>query len=242
MKQRIDEMLVERGLAGSLAEAGALVMAGEVVVGEQRASKPGTTVDVAVNIRLKTRSHYVSRGGDKLASVALALGLDFEGKTVLDVGASTGGFTDYALQNGAVKVIAVDVGTNQLDYKLRQDPRVVVREETDIRQFAEIETLQVDLAMIDVSFIKLEKILPAVVRLLSVGGLIAAMVKPQFEASKVVADEFKGVIADEDVRQAILLDFREQIKLNFEILGEEDSQLTGSKGNRERFFVLRAKR
>lgn len=249
MKKRIDETLVERGLAADVKEAVALVMAGEVLLGDHRVEKPGTMVPADAQISLKNRSKYVSRGGDKLASVMDRLKLDFEGKTVLDVGASTGGFTDVALQNGAAKVWCIDVGTAQLSYKLRQDRRVVVMEQTDIRELALRQAqgvnsglvesqINADMAVVDLSFIKLEKVLSSVASLVRPRGLIVAMMKPQFEADKVTADQFKGVISDEAVRQAIIADFRDQIREQFEVLAEADSLVLGSKGNKERFFVL----
>jgi 23S rRNA (cytidine1920-2'-O)/16S rRNA (cytidine1409-2'-O)-methyltransferase len=243
MKKRIDEMLVERGLAASVKEAAALVMSGDVMVNDHREDKSGTSVADDASIRVKDRSKYVSRGGDKLASVAEVLKLDFTDKIVLDVGSSTGGFTDYALRHGAIKVFAVDVGRNQLDYRLRQDPRVVVMEGTDIRALAKGPAVidKAGVAVIDVSFTKLEKILLAVTDLLVKDGLIIAMMKPQFEADKTTADRFGGVISDEAVRQEIIDDFRAKILVQFEIVAESDSMVYGSKGNRERFFVLRPK-
>ena len=240
MKKRLDNLLVERGLVVDLKEAVARIMAGEVLVEHHRADKPGLSFDPEVIIALKPQPRFVSRGGDKLASVTEKLGLEFTGKVVLDVGSSTGGFTDYALQNGAAKVYAVDVGRGQLDYRLRQDPRVVVMEETDVRS---VETLPepVDLVLIDVSFISLHRILSSIIGHLSSGGLIVAMVKPQFEASKKVADRFKGVIKDQSARELILNDFEEQISDHFQIVGQADSGLAGAKGNIERFYVLKVK-
>jgi 23S rRNA (cytidine1920-2'-O)/16S rRNA (cytidine1409-2'-O)-methyltransferase len=168
--------------------------------------------------------------------VAKELGLNFKHKVVLDVGSSTGGFTDYALQQGAVKVYAVDVGTSQLAYKLRQDPRVVVMEQTDIRE-AELPE-PADLAVIDVSFVSLRKILQSVARLIKPGGQIIAMAKPQFESDRVTATKFKGVISDETVRQQILGDLEADIEDEFQILDSADSKVAGAQGNRERFYLL----
>jgi 23S rRNA (cytidine1920-2'-O)/16S rRNA (cytidine1409-2'-O)-methyltransferase len=164
--------------------------------------------------------------------------LDFEGKVVLDVGSSTGGFTDFALQYGAEKVYCVDVGTAQLAYKLRQDPRVVVMERTDIREAQLPEPA--DIAVVDVSFIKLEDVLLATAALVEPEGLIVAMAKPQFEASKLIADRYRGVIPVGPERVQILLELRDWMQERFEIIGERDSGVAGSEGNVERFFVLRA--
>lgn len=277
MKQRIDELLVARELAPDLKAAAAMVMAGEVSVSEQLIAKPGAKVNDDAEIRIKQRSRFVSRGGDKLASVLEPLHLDFAGKTVVDVGSSTGGFTDVALQYGASRVYCVDVGNAQLAYKLRQDPRVVVMERTDIRSVfvipanvegsnldsdksldsfdgdssqatpsnnnygssaSENSIPEVDLALIDVSFISLTKILDTVAALVKPNGLIVAMMKPQFEADKATADRYKGVISDETIREELINEFRDTLKDRFDILDEADSGVAGLHGNRERFFVL----
>ena len=238
-KQRIDTLLVERELAPSRNVAAAMVMAGEVSVGERRVDKPSVMVEGTADIRIKDRPRYVSRAGGKLASVISPLQLEFSGKTVLDVGSSTGGFTDVALQHGANKVFCIDVGNAQLAYQLRQDPRVVVMERTDIRQ-AELPEL-VDIAVMDVSFISLTKVLDATAGHIKPGGLIIAMMKPQFEAGKVLADKYKGLILDEDVRQSVIGEFREKIVEAFTIIAEADSGVAGLHGNRERFFVMQPK-
>lgn len=239
MKQRLDVLLVERGLAETRNKAAALIMAGEVVVDENTWTKPGHQFDVDVDIRLKNQMPYVSRAGEKLASVIEPLKLDFMNKTVLDVGSSTGGFTDCALQHGAAKVISVDVGTNQLAYKLRTDERVELHEQTDIREFA-TDTL-IDMVVIDVSFISLTKILEHVATLIKKEGQIVAMVKPQFEAGKALADEHKGLIVDEEVRQNVLAEFRTWSQEHFIIQADSDSAVHGRQGNRERFFLLTIK-
>lgn len=238
MKQRLDVLLVERGLAPTRSRAQALIMAGQVLVDGAVVDKAGTLIASAATLELKTRPQYVSRGGDKLASVADKLGLDFSGKVVLDVGASTGGFSDYALQHGASKVYAVDVGRGQLAYTLRQDPRVAVMEQTDIRA---VEALPepVDLAVVDVSFISLRRVLAKVSELIKAGGQVVALVKPQFEAGKAVADKHRGVIDNEGVRQKVLADFRDWVGEDFEIVVEADSGLAGAQGNVERFFLLK---
>lgn len=239
MKKRLDVLLVERGLAVSRTQAQALIMAGQVSAEGKRLEKPGLLLDEGAELHLKDQPRYVSRAGEKLASVAEPLGLDFAGKTVLDVGSSTGGFTDFALQHGAAKVYCVDVGTAQLAYKLRQDGRVIIMEQTDIRE-AELPE-RADMAVIDVSFISLTKILEAVALLVKPGAPIVAMVKPQFEAGKAVADRYHGVIPVGPVRDEILMGLREWLADRFEIVAEADSGLAGMEGNLERFLLLREK-
>jgi 23S rRNA (cytidine1920-2'-O)/16S rRNA (cytidine1409-2'-O)-methyltransferase len=179
---------------------------------------------------------FVSRAALKLASVVEALKLDFQGKTVLDVGSSTGGFTDYVLRHRAIKVIAVEVGTNQLHPDLRGDSRVELHEKTDIRTFR--TTAKINIALIDVSFISLRDILPAVARLTDQQTAIVAMVKPQFEAGQ-NALKHRGVIKNNKLRRDILKEFENWTRQNFVILGKADSAVTGLKGNRERFYLLR---
>lgn len=236
-KQRLDLLLVERGLAASRTQAQAMIMAGEVSSEGRVLDKAGLQVETDLPLELKSRSRFVSRAGEKLASVADQFGLDFDGKVVLDVGSSTGGFTDFALQNGAAKVYAVDVGTGQLDWRLRQDERVVAMEQTDIREAKLPEPA--DMAVIDVSFISLTKILEAVAGLVKPGAPIVAMMKPQFEAGRTLADKYHGVIDDETVRQQLVANFRDWLEGKFQVLAEADSGLTGAEGNRERFFLLK---
>lgn len=237
-KTRLDLLLVDRGMAASRAQAQAMIMAGEISSDGRVLDKAGQAVQIDLPLTLKNRPRYVSRAGEKLASVADQFGLEFAGKVVLDVGSSTGGFTDFALQNGAAKVYAVDVGTGQLDWRLRQDNRVVVMEQTDIRE-AELPELT-DMAMIDVSFISLTKILESVASLVKLGAPIAAMMKPQFEAGRTLADKYHGVIDDEAVRQQLIANFHGWLEGKFKILGEADSAVHGTEGNIERFFLLRS--
>jgi 23S rRNA (cytidine1920-2'-O)/16S rRNA (cytidine1409-2'-O)-methyltransferase len=246
MKKRLDVVMVERGLAATRTQAQALIMAGQVSADGRRLEKPGMVVDENLQLHVKDQPRYVSRAGDKLASVAEALDLDFGGKVVLDVGSSTGGFTDYALQNGAAQVYCVDVGTGQLSYKLRQDERVVVMEQTDIRDVTLSEGARAipapaDMAVIDVSFISLTKVLEPTAALVKLGAPIVAMAKPQFEAGKPVADLHKGVIPVGEPRDRILDELRDWMGERFEVLAEADSEVAGAEGNVERFFVLRAK-
>ncbi|MBW4061286.1 TlyA family RNA methyltransferase [Candidatus Saccharibacteria bacterium] len=239
VKLRLDQLLVARGLVMSRTQAQALIMAGEVSADGRILDKPGLMVDENLDFHLKTQPKYVSRAGDKLASVAEALKLDFASKIVLDVGSSTGGFTDYSLQNGAAKVYCVDVGTGQLAYKLRQDERAIVMEQTDIR-VAKLPELA-DMAVMDVSFISLEKVLLPTAALIQPGAPIIAMAKPQFEAGKPLADKYRGVIPEGDERDEVLATLRSWMRQYFEIIDEHDSSVTGMEGNRERFFKLVAK-
>lgn len=239
MKKRLDIILVERELVPSRTQAQALIMAGQVSADGKILDKPGVMYDEAIDLHLKHQPLYVSRAGDKLASVAGPLNLDFTGKTLLDVGSSTGGFTDFALQNGAAKAYCVDVGTAQLAYKLRQDPRVILMEQTDIRN-AKLPELA-DIAVIDVSFISLTKIMASVAPLVKPGAPIVAMAKPQFEAGKPVADRYHGVIPMGEPRDEILAELKLFLEEAFIIDGEADSGLAGAEGNVEHFFKLRAK-
>lgn len=218
--------------------AQSMIMAGQVSVEGRILDKPGVQVASDLDLKLKTQSQYVSRAGNKLASVAEELGLVFSGQTVLDVGSSTGGFTDYALQHGAIKVYAVDVGTAQLAYKLRQDDRVVIMEKTDIREAVLPE--KPDLALIDVSFISLTKILESVSELVRPFGLIVAMTKPQFEAGKTLADRYHGVIPVGKDRDDIFKQFELWlVNHGFEVVGSADSGVAGMHGNIERFYTLK---
>ncbi len=238
MKKRLDLILVERELAATRTQAQALIMAGQVSTNGRILDKPGQALPEDIELHLKNQPKYVSRAGDKLASIADELALDFRGKVLLDVGSSTGGFTDFALQNGAVKSYCVDVGTGQLAYKLRQDPRAVVMERTDIR-VAVLPELA-DLAVIDVSFISLIKILDHVADLVKPGAPIVAMAKPQFEAGKPLADKYRGVIPVGPERDQVLSSLRSWITANgFEISAEADSKVSGMEGNVERFMLLR---
>lgn len=230
---------MERGLAETRSMAQAMIMAGEVSHNTTKLTKPGQVFDTDIALEIAERPRYVSRGGDKLASVAQELKINFKDAVVLDVGSSTGGFTDYALQNGAKKVYAVDVGTNQLAYKLRNDDRVVVMEQIDIRDIdGHLLDPTPNIAVIDVSFISLTKILYSVAKLLTDEGQIVAMAKPQFETDKLTADKYKGVIKDEKLREQILADFESKIREDFEIIDKADSKVAGARGNKERFYLL----
>lgn len=236
MKKRLDIILVERSLADTRTKAQALIMAGEVSGEGRILDKPGQTFDESIELHLKTQPRFVSRAGEKLASVAEIFSLNFTGLTVLDVGSSTGGFTDFALQNGAKKSYCIDVGTGQLSYKLRQDPRVIVMEQTDVRKAVLPELA--DIAVVDVSFISLEKVLEPTAALIKPKSVIIAMAKPQFEAGRGLATKYAGVIPMGDERNEVIAELREWILERFDIVAEADSGLSGAEGNVEHFFKL----
>jgi 23S rRNA (cytidine1920-2'-O)/16S rRNA (cytidine1409-2'-O)-methyltransferase len=239
-KQRLDLLLVERGLCASREQARACVLAGRVTVDGRRLDKPGTRVPVTARIVLLGTPHpYVGRGGLKLERALAVFGLDLTGKVVLDVGAATGGFTDCALQHGAAKVYAVDVGYGQLAWKLRRDPRVVVLERANIR-YLEPGRLEepADVATVDVSFISLLKVLPAVKRLLRPGGRVIALVKPQFEAGREKVGK-RGVVRSPathlEVLERVVQGARE---LGFGVEGLSYSPVKGPEGNIEFWLYL----
>lgn len=240
-KVRLDKFLVESGRAATRERAQALILAGVVLVGEKPVTKAGTLISPEEEIRIQGDDNpYVGRGGLKLKGALDHFGIDVEGATALDVGASTGGFTDCLLQEGARKVYALDVGYGQLAWKLRTDPRVVIFERTNIRYFGG-EGIEGDitLATIDVSFISLTLVLPAVVKLLKQGGLILALIKPQFEAGRADVGK-KGVVRDPEVHRRVIRkieDFaREE---NLSVVGTCESVITGPAGNREFFLCAR---
>lgn len=238
MKQRLDIALAERGLTASRSQAESWIKLGKVTVNGKPATKPGQFITDDDNLRLNAKEQYVSRAGLKLASVAKILNLHFGDAIVLDIGSSTGGFTDYALQNGAKKVYAVDVGTEQLHPTLRGNPKIELHEKTDIRDF-KIEGEMPTVVVIDVSFISLREILPRVAESLSTKNTqIAAMVKPQFEAQRHQIGS-SGVIKNDTVRRTILKDFESWAKRYFVIVDKADSEVPGARGNRERFYLLK---
>lgn len=233
---RLDKELVERKLVTTRSQAESWIKLGKVSVNGRVITKAGHFVTDASVIALSSEERYVSRAGLKLASVAQLLNVSFKDAIVLDVGSSTGGFTDYALQHGATKVFAVDVGTDQLHPSLQRDKRIELHEKTDIRDFIPSETP--DIIVIDVSFISLREILPHLART-SVGKQtkIMAMVKPQFEAGRNQTN--KGVIKNDSVRRQILKDFEIWAKELFVIVDKRDSDVAGAKGNKERFYLLK---
>lgn len=260
MKQRLDQLLFTRGFVPSRSQAESWIRLGKVRVNGSIVTKPGAFTAPDAEIDLQVEEQYVSRAGLKLASVAKILHLQFEGKVMLDVGSSTGGFTDYALKHGIRKVYAVDVGTDQLHPSLRGDTRIELHEQTDIRNVilgesatkSRAGTARVpsiadslvilgevpDLVVIDVSFISLRDILPHVATLCGPQTIVAAMVKPQFEARE-SGVMHKGVIKNDKMRREILKDFENWVLTHFMILDKADSEVAGSKGNRERFYKLR---
>lgn len=235
-KQRLDQALVTRGLVATRSQAESYIRLGYVKVGRDTITKPGFLVTEGDEVKLLAKEQYVSRAALKLASVAQALKLDFKDKVVLDVGSSTGGFTDYALQHGSKKVIAVDVGTDQLHPKVRNDPRVELHEKTDIRAFVKGPSFHINLVLIDVSFISLREVLPHVSTLMSQDTLLAAMVKPQFEAADNA--KHKGVIKNDAMRRDILKSFESWVQDLFVIVDKADSAVAGARGNQERFYLL----
>ena len=236
-KQRLDVELVQRGLVQSRSQAENYVKLGVVYVNKKVIQKAGTPVAKTDEIDVQTAGQYVSRAGLKLASVAEKLHVNFQNKTVLDVGSSTGGFTDYALQHGAKKVLAVDVGTDQLHPSLRSDKRIELHEKTDIRDFFPSDP--VDIVVIDVSFISLREILPHIAKIAPRGAEIVAMLKPQFEAGR--GQTNKGVIKNNTVRRKIIADFESWAEQYFIIQSKRDSEIAGQKGNVERFYLLKVR-
>ncbi|HEX2504842.1 MAG TPA: TlyA family RNA methyltransferase [Gaiellaceae bacterium] len=232
MKKRLDVLLVERGLAESRAQAQALVLAGRVPGYE----KAGTAVDEDVELAVSEPPRFVSRGGEKLANALEAFALDVTGEDCLDVGASTGGFTDALLQAGAARVVALDVGYGQLHPKLREDPRVTVLERTNVRSLDCAALPYVPtFVTCDVSFIGLEKALPPALRCAAPGWQAVVLVKPQFEAGPRLAKG--GVVRDPEVRQRIVDEIAAQVpEWGGRVLGVADSGLPGPKGNREVFL------
>lgn len=240
MKERLDVLLVSQGLAASREKAKAIIMSGNVLVNGQREDKAGTMIDVKAEITVKGgQLKYVSRGGLKLEKAMSHFDLTLEGRVCMDVGASTGGFTDCMLQNGAVKVYSVDVGHGQLDWKLRNDPRVVCMEKTNIRYVTpeQIEELAAFVS-IDVSFISLTKVLPPVRELMTEDGEIVCLIKPQFEAGREKVGK-KGVVRDPKVHEEVIekvIDFAATVGLESREL--EFSPIKGPEGNIEYLLHL----
>lgn len=234
---RLDQYLANRGITSTRSQAESYIKLGLVTVDGEVTRKPSKKVSDKNAVRLTSRDKYVSRGGLKLASVAKILGLNFKDKTVLDVGSSTGGFTDFALQRGAKQVIAVDSGANQLHPSLRDSLRIKLYEQTDIRQFDKPST-KINIVLIDVSFISLRHVLPSVKQLVDAETQIVAMVKPQFETRDKTLVQ-RGVIKNNAIRRRILKDFETWVKAEFKILSKADSGVAGEKGNVERFYLLK---
>lgn len=232
-KQRADALLVERGLAESRTQAQRLVMAGQVRANGQIVDKPSSMLAPEVTLEVEHGPRFVSRGGEKLEAALLQFGVAVDGRVCADVGSSTGGFTDCLLQRGAAKVYAIDVGKGQLHWKLRQDPRVVVMEETNARFLKNLPEV-VDLATIDASFISLKTLLPVAKGWLKPAGEVIALIKPQFEAGKAEVGKGRGVIRDEHVHQRIIAEVLEfTIGQGLAVRGLTRSPILGPKGNVE---------
>lgn len=255
MRQRLDVAMAERKLVSSRSQAESYVRLGKVMVNGYAVTKPAHLVSAEDKISIAAEQQYVGRAALKLKSADDIFKLDFRGKTVLDVGSSTGGFTQYVLLHGASRVIAVDVGTDQLHPMLRSDPRIELHEKTDIRnvwlqeeeprdksqeirQKAVYIDAQIDIVVADVSFISLREILPHVSRLLTHDSVVIAMVKPQFEAGHSNI-KHKGVIKNDHMRREVLKDFEMWVQKLYKVIDKADSDVAGSKGNVERFYMLR---
>lgn len=240
MKERLDLLLVQRQLAASREKAKAIIMSGNVYVNGQKEDKAGSTFDEKSDIEVRGNTlKYVSRGGLKLEKAMSHFDITLDGKVCMDVGSSTGGFTDCMLQNGAVKVYAVDVGHGQLDWKLRQDERVVCMEKTNIR-YVEPENIEelVEFSSIDVSFISLTKVLLPLRNLLTDNGQIACLIKPQFEAGREKVGK-KGVVRDSKVHEEVIHKvIAYAVSISFEVLGLEFSPIKGPEGNIEYLLYL----
>jgi 23S rRNA (cytidine1920-2'-O)/16S rRNA (cytidine1409-2'-O)-methyltransferase len=236
-KERIDKLLLEGGFAESRARAQAMVMAGVVLVNERRVAKPSETYERDARIRIKgetAESKYVGRGGLKLEKALQEFGIDPAGYSCLDIGASTGGFTDCLLQNGAAKVVAIDVGTNQLAWKLRSDPRVDSRENVNARALTPGDfDNYFDLVVMDVSFISVTKIIPALVPLLKETGQIVALIKPQFEVGKGEVGK-GGIVKDPAQHERVVAEVNEfAAGCGLRLVGVIDSPILGAEGNKE---------
>ncbi|MDR3196205.1 MAG: TlyA family RNA methyltransferase [Endomicrobium sp.] len=238
-KKRLDILAFEKGLAETRAKAQAFIIGGSVFVNDRVQYKPGALVCDKDVVEVKNINPYVSRGGLKLESALNALNIDVKGYICLDIGASTGGFTDCALQRGAIKVYAVDVGSGQLHYKLRNDKRVINIENVNFRYFDDaLLKDKIDFATIDVSFISLDKILPIAHKSVFKNGFVLAMIKPQFELEP--SEIKKGVVRDEKLRRKAINKIKDfALSLGFKIISEADSGLKGPKGNLEHFVLLR---
>lgn len=241
-RQRIDLLLLERRLVDSREEGRRKIMAGDVLVNDQAVTKAGSLIDAGAAIRLKPTSRYVSRGGFKLEKALGEFALDVNGKTVLDVGASTGGFTDCLLAHGAARVFAVDVGYGQLAWKLRNDPRVVVFEKTNIRFLARSSLPDIpELASIDASFISLKLILPRVKELLAARHEVIALIKPQFEVGKGKVGK-GGVVRSPEEHARVIGEIQDSASaIGYQTVGITESPLLGPKGNKEFLIYLRAR-
>jgi 23S rRNA (cytidine1920-2'-O)/16S rRNA (cytidine1409-2'-O)-methyltransferase len=240
MKVRADRLLTDRGLVPSRERAKALIMAGQVVAGDHKVEKAGQLVDDALELRIKNDLPFVSRGGLKLEKALNEFNIDVSGLTIMDVGASTGGFTDCLLQRGASRIFAVDVGYGQLAWKLQQDERVFALEKTNIRYLKADELPSVpDMAVIDASFISLDKVLPNTLSLVKSCGTVVALIKPQFEVGRGEVGR-GGVVRDPAKHTAVIESvYALANELNLEAVAVTESPITGPKGNREFLVYLK---
>lgn len=236
-RQRLDHALTARRLVSSRSQAESYIRLGKVKLNDEVVTKPGKFVSEQDHIELTVKEQYVSRAGFKLASIAQTFQLQFRGTVVLDVGSSTGGFTDYALQHGAKKVIAVDVGTDQLHPSLHNNSSIELHEQTDIRSVTSVSE-RIQYVLIDVSFISIREVLAHLPALIDTTAIVVAMVKPQFEAGAGNLKN-KGVVKNEHMRRDILKEFEAWTKQTYKILEKADSEVAGEKGNRERFYKLK---
>ncbi|MBI2592228.1 TlyA family RNA methyltransferase [Candidatus Saccharibacteria bacterium] len=233
-KIRLDQALVQKGLVATRSQAESYIKLGFVLVNGQPVLKPGLFISKNQEIKLNKSEKYVSRAGFKLEAANKLFKINFKNKIVLDVGSSTGGFTDYALQNGSAKIIAVDIGTNQLHPKLRGDKRIELHEKTDIRNFQ--PRIIPDIILMDISFISARLILQYLVSLCGPKTQIIVLLKPQFEAGK---DQInRGVVKNDRIRRRIFKDYENWTKKLFKTVGKTDSKVSGSRGNLERFYLL----
>ena len=243
-RQRLDELLVARGLADSRSQAKALIMSGRVLHGTERLDKPGKEFPGDIELTVEQPPRFVSRGGEKLQGWIEKFPIDLRGAHLLDVGASTGGFTDCALQAGAADAVCVDVGRAQLHPRLQADPRVTNLEKINARHLApgDLPRADFDAIVMDLSFISLKSVLPAVCPFLRAGGVLVALVKPQFEAGKAEVDKGRGIIRDTAVQDAVLADIQTFSLAQLPgaaLIGTMDSPITGTDGNREFLLGLR---
>lgn len=240
-KIRLDNLLVDRGISSTHERARAMIMAGAILIGGKRTDKAGMLVAPDVEIKITGEDHpYVSRGGLKLKGALETFGIDVHDFIVLDVGASTGWFTDCLLQEGAAKVYALDVGYGQLAWKLRQNPQVNIIERTNIRHFDGTGIHDsLDMATVDTSFISLKLVIPPISKLIKVGGIIVALIKPQFEVERAEVEK-RGVVINPALRQKVITDIDVFSRnLNLEVMGTCKSPLLGPAGNKEFFIYLK---
>jgi 23S rRNA (cytidine1920-2'-O)/16S rRNA (cytidine1409-2'-O)-methyltransferase len=243
-KERIDKLLVDRGLVDSRTRAQALIMAGQVLANERRVEKPSEKIEILATIRLKgasSETKYASRGGLKLEKALEEFDIDPTGYSCIDIGASTGGFTDCLLQHGAASVVAIDSGTNQMVWRLRNDLRVEVREKTNARNLTPADfDRQFELAVMDVSFISVTKIIPAIVPLLTAAGRLIVLIKPQFEVGKGEVGK-GGIVRETEKHERVVSEVNSSCEsLGLNIIGVTESPILGAEGNKE-FLALYAR-